>query len=61
MQKTFTVQVPDELWVNTWDLNNSVDYEYSGPEEVYALIDDRKNLISFSINPGAMLLNRIPV
>ena len=49
MQKIFTVQVPDELWVNTSDLNNSVDYEYSGPEEVYALIDDRKNLISSSI------------
>ena len=46
MQKTFTVQVPDELWVDTWDLNNSVDYEYSGPEQVYVLIDAKKQLVS---------------
>lgn len=48
MQKTFTVQVADELWVDTWDLNNSVDYEYSGPDQVYALIDPKKVLISTS-------------
>lgn len=48
MQKIFTVQVPDELWVNSWELNNSVDYEYSGPDEVYALLDPRKVLITCS-------------
>jgi hypothetical protein len=36
--KEYTVNVPDELWVDSWDNNNTATYTYEGPATVYATI-----------------------
>ena len=46
MSKTFTINVPDQLWVDSWTENKSEAYEYSGPDNWYVLIDGSTNLAS---------------
>ena len=48
MDKEFTVNVPDEIWVNAWDDSNTETYTYVGPETMYVLISDRTDDVSLS-------------
>lgn len=38
MEKTFTVNVPDDLWVDSWDQNKEQTYTYNGPETIYVVV-----------------------
>lgn len=44
MQKTITVNVPDELWVIGFTQNKTAEFTYNGPEVIWAVIDN--NFIS---------------
>lgn len=48
MEKTFTINVPDELWVNAWDNNNTETYSYSGPETIWVLVGRNDTLLTWS-------------
>ncbi len=48
MNKEFTINVPDEIWVNAWDDSNTETYTYVGPETIYVLISDRTDDVSMS-------------
>lgn len=39
MQKTITVNVPDELWVSGFTQNKTADFTYNGPEVIWVVID----------------------
>lgn len=39
MQKDFTVDIPDEIWVDSWENSATATYTYDGPETIYVLID----------------------
>lgn len=39
MEKTFTVNVPDELWVDSWNTNKTETYTYIGPSSIKVLIE----------------------
>lgn len=43
MEKTFTINVPDELWVNAWNNNKTETYTYNGPDTLYVLVSDRSD------------------
>lgn len=46
----YTVNVPDELWVDSWDNSDTVTYTYEGPDTVYAVL--RGNIVStVSVDP----------
>jgi hypothetical protein len=52
MSKTFTVQVPDQLWVDIWDTNKTESYTYSGPDTLYVLVSSENNeVIEWSLEP----------
>lgn len=38
MDKTFTINVPDEVWVDSWNDNKTESYDYSGPEKIWVLV-----------------------
>jgi hypothetical protein len=38
MEKTFTVNVPDDLWVDSWTENKTTDYTYNGPETINVIV-----------------------
>lgn len=38
MEKQFSVNIPDELYVNSWEQNLTATFTYSGPEFIYAII-----------------------
>lgn len=38
MDKTFTISVPDEVWVNSWTTNKTESYDYSGPEKLWVIV-----------------------
>ena len=38
MEKTFTVNVPDDLWVDLWTEENTAEYTYSGPESINVVV-----------------------
>lgn len=38
MEKTFTINVPDEVWLNSWNNNKTETYDYVGPEKIWALV-----------------------
>lgn len=42
MQKEFTVNVPDELWVNKWDAALTQTYTYEGPRYFYIGLNDNR-------------------
>lgn len=44
--KNFTVNVPDELWVDSWEDSATDSYTYVGPDTVYVLREKRSNNIS---------------
>jgi len=46
MSKTFTVNVPDQLWVDSWTENKTESYTYDGPSTWNVLIDGNTNLAS---------------
>lgn len=43
MDKTFTISVPDEIWVNSWNDNKTETYTYSGPSTIKVLVETRNN------------------
>jgi len=43
MQKEFTVNIPDELWVDSWENELTTTYTYEGPQNFYLGIDDNKS------------------
>lgn len=45
MSKIFTIQVPDQLWVDTWNTDKTESYAYSGPDTLYVLISGITNQI----------------
>lgn len=47
MSKTFTISVPDQLWVDTWSTNKTESYIYSGPNTLYVLINDFTDAVSY--------------
>lgn len=48
MEKTFTINVPDQLWVDSWENNKTETYTYNGPETLYVLIDDVADTVLYS-------------
>ena len=38
MEKTFTVNVPDDLWVDAWTENKTTDYTYNGPATLHVVV-----------------------
>lgn len=38
MEKTFTVNVPDDLWVDSWTQEKTTDYTYNGPATINVLV-----------------------
>jgi hypothetical protein len=38
MEKQFTINIPDELYVNSWEKNLTATFTYNGPDKVYAVI-----------------------
>jgi len=38
MEKTFTVNVPDDLWVDAWTENKTTSYTYNGPETLNVVV-----------------------
>jgi hypothetical protein len=58
MEKQFTIKIPDELYVNSWEQNLTASFTYSGPETLYAVIslvkseDDVEEVLSIlSLEP----------
>ena len=39
MTQDFTISVPDQLWVDSWDADATKTYTYDGPETVYVAVD----------------------
>ena len=38
MEKTFTVNVPDDLWLDLWTEENTAEYTYSGAESINVVV-----------------------
>jgi len=50
MQKVFSIEIPDEIYINSWENNLTASFTYDGPETVYAVISN-DSLINVSIDP----------
>lgn len=48
MQKEFTINVPDELWVNSWENNSTATYTYDGPETLYVRLRNENDICEVS-------------
>ena len=46
--KNFTVNVPDELWVDSWESANTETYTYVGPDTLYLVYDTVKDVLTNS-------------
>jgi hypothetical protein len=38
MQKQFTIEIPDELYVNSWEEDLSATFTYNGPDTIYVVV-----------------------
>lgn len=43
MQKQFTINIPDERWINSWENNLTLTKTYIGPSKFYAPVDLETN------------------
>lgn len=50
MQKVFSIEIPDEIYINSWENNLTASFTYDGPETVYAVIST-DSLIGVSVDP----------
>ena len=50
MKKKFTFNIPDEMWVDNFSKNLTMDSTYEGPETLYVLVSG-ENVISWKENP----------
>lgn len=48
MQKEFTINVPDELWVDSWENNSTATYTYDGPETLYVRLRNENDICEVS-------------
>jgi hypothetical protein len=46
MKKEFTVKIPDQLWVDSWENNRSITWTYEGPEKLYVLLSSQDEIIT---------------
>lgn len=51
MKKKFTVDIPDEIWVDKWEENKKLSLTYEGPEKLYALIGHDNDFKIWSEEP----------
>lgn len=51
MQKVFSIEIPDEIYIDSWENNLTASFTYDGPETVYAVISHDMDLIDISIDP----------
>lgn len=51
MQKEFTINVPDQLWVDSWTENKTQTLTYDGPEKYYVIVTDQQGLTQWSAEP----------
>jgi hypothetical protein len=49
MEKTLTIKIPNELWVNDFSENKTADFTYSGPDKVWFLVE--KTGVSVIVSP----------
>ena len=40
MKKEFTVNVPDEIWIDSWKKKNTKTWTYNGPDELYVVVSN---------------------
>jgi len=45
MKKEFTINVPDEIWVDSWEENKTETWTYEGPEKIWVLINTQTNAV----------------
>lgn len=45
MEKQFTISIPDERWIDSWEANLTLTKTYSGPSKFYAPIDLKLNTL----------------
>ena len=48
MQKDFTINIPDELWVDSWEDNSTASYTYDGPDTLYVRLRDELDIAEVS-------------
>lgn len=51
MQKEFTINVPDQLWVDKWTENKTQTLTYDGPETYYVIISNNETVTRWSDEP----------
>lgn len=51
MQKEFTINVPDQLWVDKWTENKTQTLTYDGPEKYYVIVTDQQVVSQWSAEP----------
>ena len=56
MKKDFTIQVPDELWVDCWKNNNTMTWTYDGPEKLYRKIGHNDFIMDWNSEPFESML-----
>ena len=45
MQKVFTVDIPDEIYIDSWENGRTASFTYDGPETVYAVISSESQTL----------------
>lgn len=56
MEKTLTLKVPNELWVNDFSQNKTATYTYTGPDKVWLLVEPNTGTVFdelYEIKPDA--------
>lgn len=48
MEKTITVKIPNEIWVNDFSENKTATFTYNGPDVVWIIVEDDNTVNSYS-------------
>jgi len=52
MEKQFTIKVPDEIWIDSWETGKTETYTYVGPESIKVLVEttDEFDIVEWTEN-----------
>ena len=50
MIKEITINIPDDLWVDSWTQDNTISLTYDGPEKIYVKIKHDNSVMTWSVD-----------
>lgn len=61
MEKTITVRIPNEIWVDDFSANKTATFQYNGPEKIWVIVEEDNTVNTYSETEPELSSNRTSI